>query len=113
MVKKAKARKSLKSAESFLNQKIAIASRWHKLWFSCEIVHYGKSSISIFQESFASAGKIFISGEGLSFISGDRGLFPGAVIHIVLGKLFVWNSALRSFLWSFEIFLIFPNFLRS
>ena len=24
-----------------------------KLYFSCEIVHYGKSSISIFQEIFA------------------------------------------------------------
>ena len=28
----------------------------------CEIVHYGKSSISVFQEIFASTDKIFISG---------------------------------------------------
>ena len=30
---------------------------------SCEIVHYGKSSISIFQEFLASINKIFFLGE--------------------------------------------------
>ena len=33
-----------------------------KLQSSCEIVHYGKSSISIFRESFASIDKIFFLG---------------------------------------------------
>ena len=27
---------------------------WDKIYFSCEITHYGKNSISIFQEFFAS-----------------------------------------------------------
>ena len=31
--------------------------------FSCEIAHYGKSSIYIFKESFASIDKIFFLGE--------------------------------------------------
>ena len=31
-----------------------------KLQFLCEIGHYGKSSISIFQEFFASMKKVFI-----------------------------------------------------
>ena len=30
------------------------------------IAHYGKSSVSVFQEIFTSANKIFISGRGLS-----------------------------------------------
>ena len=33
-----------------------------KLHFSCETAHYGKSSISIFQQLFASIDKIFILG---------------------------------------------------
>ena len=37
-----------------------------KLSFSCEIAHYEKSQISIFQEIFASTDKTFISGGGLS-----------------------------------------------
>ena len=37
---------------------------WDKL-FSCEIAYYGKSSISIFQQFFASISKIFILGVGL------------------------------------------------
>ena len=37
-----------------------------KLWFSCEIAHYEKLSISVFQEIFTSADNIFISGGGLS-----------------------------------------------
>ena len=37
-----------------------------KLWFSCETTHYGKCSMFIFQEIFASADEIFILGGGLS-----------------------------------------------
>ena len=37
-----------------------------KLWFLCEIGPYGKSSISIFQELFASIDKILILGARLS-----------------------------------------------
>ena len=33
-----------------------------KLHFSCETAHYGKSSISIFQQLFASIDKIFVLG---------------------------------------------------
>ena len=33
-----------------------------KLFFPCETVHYGKSSISILKESFASIDKIFLLG---------------------------------------------------
>ena len=39
---------------------------WERLLFSCEIAHYGKSSISVFQEIFISNDKIFISGGGMS-----------------------------------------------
>ena len=40
---------------------------WDKLYFSCEIAHYGKSLISVFQEIFTSfIDKILISEEGLS-----------------------------------------------
>ena len=35
---------------------------WDKLWFSCEIAYYAKSSISIFKESFASIEKTFFLG---------------------------------------------------
>ena len=35
---------------------------WEKLWFACEIAHYGKSSISIFKESFVSIDKILFLG---------------------------------------------------
>ena len=41
---------------------------WDKLQFSCEIVLYGKSPISIFQQIFTSTDKIFIFGGGLSII---------------------------------------------
>ena len=34
--------------------------------FSCEIAHYGKSSISVFQEIFAKTEKKLILGGGLS-----------------------------------------------
>ena len=37
-----------------------IPNIWDKLKFLCEIVHYGKNSISIFEEFFASIDKIFI-----------------------------------------------------
>ena len=37
-----------------------------KLQFSCEIAHYGKSSISIFQEIFVSTDKLIFSGGSLS-----------------------------------------------
>ena len=37
-----------------------------KLKLLCDIAHYGKSLISVFQWTFASTDKIFISGEGLS-----------------------------------------------
>ena len=33
---------------------------WDKFQFSCEIVHYGKSSISFFKESSASIDNIFV-----------------------------------------------------
>ena len=39
---------------------------WERLLFSCEIAHYGKSSISVFQENFTSTEKMFISRGGLS-----------------------------------------------
>ena len=35
-----------------------IFDKLDKLWFSCEIVHYGKSLNSIFQEFLASIDKI-------------------------------------------------------
>ena len=35
---------------------------WEKLSFSCEIAHYGKISISLFQQFFGDIDKIFISG---------------------------------------------------
>ena len=55
--------------------------------FETNSEHYGKSSISVFQKIFASTDKIVISGGGLST---------------------------RQQLYEvFEIFLIFPNFLRS
>ena len=38
---------------------------WDKLLFSCEIGHFGKSSVSIFHEIFASIDKIFILGARL------------------------------------------------
>ena len=43
-----------------------IFDKLDKLWFSCEIVHYGKSLNSIFQEFFASIDKIWILGGRLS-----------------------------------------------
>ena len=33
---------------------------WDKVQFSCDIVHYGESLVSIFQKVFASSDKIFI-----------------------------------------------------
>ena len=33
---------------------------WDQLWFWCEIVHYEKSLISVFQEFFASINKSFV-----------------------------------------------------
>ena len=41
---------------------------WDKLLFSCQIVHYGKSSISIFLEFFVTIDKIFILGETLGIM---------------------------------------------
>ena len=35
---------------------------FEKLYFSCETVNYGKSSISVFQENFYSDDNILISG---------------------------------------------------
>ena len=57
-----------------------------ELQLFCEIAPYEKSSISVFQESFASIDKILIL---------EQDWAPG------------YNS------WGFDIFLIFPNFLRS
>ena len=56
---------------------------WDKLLFSCEIGNYGKSSISVIHKFLASIDRMSILGKTLAII-----------------------------LWSFEIFLIFPNFLR-
>ena len=58
----------------------------HKLQFSCEIVHYRKNSISVFQEIFASADKVLFF---------ERRTEHEAII-----------------LWSFKIFLIFRNYIR-
>ena len=38
---------------------------WKKLQFLCEIAHYGKVVISIFQQFFASINKMFVLGGGL------------------------------------------------
>ena len=35
-------------------------------WFLCEIAHYGKGPVSVYQVIFTSTDKIFISGGGLS-----------------------------------------------
>ena len=43
-----------------------LAKIFHKLYFFCEIATYGKSSISIFHEFFASIDKILILGARLS-----------------------------------------------
>ena len=40
-------------------------SIWETLYFPCEIAHCGKSSISIFKESFASIDKTLFLGGGL------------------------------------------------
>ena len=58
----------------------------HKLQFSCEIAHYRKNSISVFQEIFASADKVLFF---------ERRTEHEAII-----------------LWSFKIFLIFRNYIR-
>ena len=55
----------------------------------CEIAHYGKIWTSIFQQFFASINKSFILG-------GEEE-----------------NDHLVKILWRFEIWLSFPNFLRS
>ena len=62
---------NLKRSRASLKQETARDNHsqniWDKLYFSCEIVHYGKSSISVFQEIFTSfIDKILISEEGLS-----------------------------------------------
>ena len=38
---------------------------WDKLLFSCEITHYGKSLISVFQELIPGLNKIYILAGGL------------------------------------------------
>ena len=58
----------------------------HKLQFSCEIAHYRKNSIFVFQEIFASADKVLFF---------ERRTEHEAII-----------------LWSFKIFLIFRNYIR-
>ena len=58
---------------------------WDKLWFSCEIAHCGKNSISISLEILASADSQF-----------------GGT-----------NKCWAIILWSLEVFLIFPDFLIS
>ena len=58
----------------------------HKLQFSCEIAHYRKNSISVFQEIFASADKVLFF---------ERRTEHEAIIQ-----------------WSFKIFLIFRNYIR-
>ena len=35
-------------------------TKYLRLWFSCEIMHYGKSLISVFEEFFANIKKILI-----------------------------------------------------
>ena len=44
---------------------VGVWNIWHKLWFLHEIAHYWRSRISIFQQSFASVGGVFILGVGL------------------------------------------------
>ena len=39
---------------------------WDKLYFSLEIAHYGKNSVSIFQKILASTDKNIVSGGGLN-----------------------------------------------
>ena len=39
---------------------------WDKRWFSCEVEYYGKTSISIFEDVFASIDEFFILGGRLS-----------------------------------------------
>ena len=58
----------------------------NKLQFSCEIAHYRKNSISVFQEIFASADKVLFF---------ERRTEHEAIIQ-----------------WSFKIFLIFRNYIR-
>ena len=60
---------------------------WDKLWFSCKITHYGKSSICILQEFFPTIDNIFI-----------------------LGMTWALGYIIQR---SFEIFLIFSNLLKS
>ena len=43
-----------------------IFDKLDKFWFSCELVHYGKSLNSIFHEFFASIDKIWILGGRMS-----------------------------------------------
>ena len=47
--------------QNFLNETATIIQKIFEMnfWFTCEIAPYGKSSISIFQESLASIEKIF------------------------------------------------------
>ena len=59
---------------------------WDKLQFPCEIRHYGKSSVSIFQNFFASIEKDYFVRK-----TEHEAIIPGIV----------------------KIFLIFPNFLIS
>ena len=44
---------------------------WDKLYFSCEIEHYGKSSISIFQELLTCTDKTFILTGGLKALGNN------------------------------------------
>ena len=39
---------------------------WYKLYISCEITHYRRSSITVFQEIFGSTDKNFILGGGIN-----------------------------------------------
>ena len=46
-------------------QNIYIFTKYLRQYLSCEIAHYGKSSIFVFQDIFTSTDKIFILGGGL------------------------------------------------
>ena len=61
---------------------------WGKL---CDIAHYGRGWVSVFRGIFTSTGRVFILGGGGGGEAGG------------------WATNL----WSFGIFLILPNFLRS
>ena len=75
---------------------------WDQLWFWCEIVHYEKSLISVFQEFFASINKRFVlAGDwALGYHSRRFGHFLRKVsqVHWTLSWCFQisWDHSLKS-----------------